>query len=202
MSVALKNNSDGSPADSITWEDVNPGITHWKAAEQHLEVSVDYAQEGWGILVYTDNTASNASPRYSGIGNPAGLVGYDDEDASASSTTLSMCWRVVDVSTDTLTINRGATVMELGDPVDYPDRLWSGELTKEYPCFFWMQDVQSGNFDREYATAWNIDGIQHAESTWGGAKSPNYVYFGADFSGALTPRTYRTNKLTIEIFYE
>jgi hypothetical protein len=65
-------------------------------------------------------------------------------------------------------------------------------------------DKSSGTFTNsaDYVTAWDMRGIQHAEATWGGAKSPNYIYIAADFTYALTPVTYTTNKLMLELFHD
>jgi len=64
------------------------------------------------------------------------------------------------------------------------------------------QNVTHFSDGDSYVTMWDAAGIQYGENTWGTAPTPNYVYLGANFSTALTPRVYKTSKLTIELFYE
>lgn len=191
LQIDLFNVSNNQSADSISWSGVDPG-TGWKSADQYMRLQQTYYHSGWGIQIYTDNRATDASPYYTGSDDPAGLVAV-----SSPSIKIPMCWRVVDTSTTTLTIQRGAP--------EKPDRLWSQELGNAYPCFLWMMDRHSTNFvdGYDYATVWDDQrGIQHGEASFGGAVSPNYVYFGADFSGAMGSTTYRTGKLIVELFYE
>lgn len=203
--MTLRNSSDNSVASKLTWSDIDLGDTRWKAADQYLELdftlySGAYREDidAWpyGVQIYTDNTNASAVPRYTGTGNPAGLV-----DLSTTTRTLPMCWRIVDLTTTTH-IMQGAT-----DAISHqwvPDRLWEGQLTDQYPCYIWMLDKQSSDFENgmAYATAWDYRGIQHAEMTFGGSRSPNYVYFGADFSQAVGLRSYSTDRLTVELFNE
>lgn len=196
VGLALKNRVGGATATQIGWSNVSAG-QGWKLSDQFIQMNLNYDRANWGIQIYTDNTASGAVPRYSGISDPAGLVGYDAAVPEVSSTTLKMCWRVVDSSTTaTMTIAQGAA----GKPM----RLWSTELGDQYPCFLWVMDRKTPKFvdAYDYATVWDARGIQHAEDTFGPARSPNYIYLGADFSHAATPRTYKTGTLSIELFYE
>ncbi len=56
----------------------------------------------------------------------------------------------------------------------------------------------------DYVTIWNENGVHHAEGPldYYASPSPNYVYIGARFTTATTPRTYRTSKLTVELFWQ
>lgn len=201
VSATLRNYSNNVATTSITWSNVLLGATKWKAADQYLELKLDYFTPGWGIQIYTDNKAPGAAPyRYTGVSTAtaAGLVAYSPADPSVSSTTLPMCWRITDVSTTTVNIVRGANP-------SFPDRLSEATLGSGYPCFLWMMDKATGGFANglDYITAWDSRGIQHAEATWGaGAFSSNYIYLGADFSAAVTPREYRTRALILELFNE
>lgn len=203
--MTLRNIGNNAVASELTWSDIDLGNTRWKAADQYLELDVtlfsgDYRNDidAWpyGIQIYTDNTNAAASPRYTGTGDPAGLV-----DMSTTTRTLPMCWRIVDQSTTTH-IMQGATDAITGQWL--PGRLWENQLTDQYPCYIWMRDKQSSDFENgmAYATAWDYRGIQHAEMTFGGARSPNYVYFCADFSQAVGPRSYRTGRLIVELYNE
>ncbi|MBN1823724.1 MAG: hypothetical protein JW803_05330 [Endomicrobiales bacterium] len=188
----IKRISDNIVMSSITWSNVIPGATKWKAADQYIEIDFNYYHSGWGINVYTDNKGTGADPGYTWTNDPAGLV-----NTSTTTKVLPMCWRVVDVSTDTLSIQQGAT--------ELPNQLWVTEFGDQYPCFLWIMDRNTSGFSdtMDYITVWEEKrGIQHAESTWGAAKSKNYIYFGANFENAVAPATYRTNKLTLELYYE
>jgi hypothetical protein len=192
LSAVLKNTLDNETTTQITWSNVALGTTKWKAANQYIELKMNYYHTGWGIQIFTDNKPTAANPRYTGTGNPVGLVASYD-----TTTALPMCWRIVDASTTTCTIKQGAA--------GYPDRLWSAELGSNYPCFFWMMDKGTTGFadSDDYVTVWDNRGIHHAEGpTWGGATSPNYIYLGADFTGGVAPSTYQTSRLMVELFYE
>lgn len=188
VSVALKNRIDNLTTSQMTWSGIVPGTTQWACADQYIEITTDYHYPGWGIQIYTDNTNATASPRYTGTGNPVGLV-----DASTTTQVLPMCWRVVDVSTNTLGIQQTA---------DY--HLYSPQLGTGYNCWLFMMDKGTSGYadGSDDVTVWDIRGIHSSESGFTGAMSPNYVYIGANFATALTPRTYHTNKLTVEVFYE
>jgi hypothetical protein len=192
-SITVKNISDNSvvAGSTLTWSGVTVGSTRWKAADQYIEVKNDYYGSSWGLQIYTDNKASNASPKYTGTGNPVGLV-----NTTTTTVALPLAWRIVDVTTSTVSVMQGEAT--------HPTRIWESQLGNQYPCYNWMIDKSSGSFTNsaDNVTAWDIRGIQHAESTWGGAMSPNYVYIAADFTNALTPATYTTRKLVLELFHD
>lgn len=203
LTATLKNISDNQNASQLTWSSVNPG-GGWKAADQYIQLDLTYYQPGWGIQIYTDNAAADASPRYAGSvssSNPVGLISVEYPESAP----LPMCWRMVDVSTTTtLSIVQGSD-----------NKLYSSQLggqAGQYPCFVWMKDRGTPAIPdkgttvftpgEDYVTVWDNRGAQHAEGTWSGCQSPNYIYIGANFNGAVTPGTYRTNKLIVELFYE
>jgi len=197
MSFTIKQRADNSVVanSSFTWSGIDLGNTKWKAADQYIEVKTDYYDHTWGMQIYTDNEAANANPKYTGTGNPAGLVKSD-----ATTIDLPLAWRVTDSTTSALTVQQGTS--------GFPDRLWVTEQGSGYPCFLWMLDKSSsafsgGKYNGAYtATVFDTRGIQQAEFTWSGAQSPNCVYIAADFSNAVTPATYTTNKLTVELYHE
>ncbi|MCX5778427.1 MAG: hypothetical protein NTU66_04330 [Elusimicrobia bacterium] len=214
LNATIKNTLTHAATTQITWSNVNLGSTKWKAADQYIELNLDCYMPNWGIQIYTDNTntLTGANPLYVGGGNPAGLVGYSTMTVTASSQTLPMCWRITDSTITVPSIQQGAP--------SYPDRLWDANtstttsIAKAYPCFFWLKDQKTpdnpltvgineafSNSD-DYVTVWSSGGIHHAEgANWGGGcYSPNYIYLGANFSNGLTPRTYKTNELTLELF--
>jgi hypothetical protein len=211
VTCKLKNALSHAVATEVTWSGVNLGSTRWKAADQYIELSYDFFTPNWGIQIYTDNTAAGANPRYHGAGNPAGLVGQTNAGGlDPSSSTLAMCWRITDSTITVPNIQQGAAGAS--------DRLWDSNVVNgdQYPCFFWMKDKGTPddpattsvnevfvNAD-DYITAWDSRGIHHAEgANWGaGCYSPNYIYLGANFASGVTPRTYKTNELVVELFYE
>ncbi len=199
-----------SPA-AISWnpstQNIVPGTTGWKAALQYIVLRSTMTNASGGIQIYTDNKGAGADPVYTGIGNPAGLVGYSATDATLSSTTIPMCWRVVDTSTNTLTIVQGSD-----------NKLYSAELGGQagtFPCFAWMKDKNTPTIASADTTAFSDGedyitvkearrGIHYAEGpnigqSWGSSASPDYIYFGANFSTAFNA-TYRTKTLRIESF--
>ena len=190
--VSIHNRLDDSTTTYLSW--TTPTLPHsgWIAANQYIKIDCVPNVYGWGIQIYTDNKASNANPKYTGTGNPVGLI------SSTTTITLPLAWRCVNVTTNTLTVQRGAP--------SYPDRLWVSEIGNQYPCFIWMEDKNTTGFvnDNDYIIAWDARGIQQAESSWSGtgAISPNYIYLAADFTNALTPNVYTTNKLTVELFHD
>jgi len=199
ITVKKRNNDSVVIGSSLTW--TSPTLGKWMAADEYIQVNNDYfdyvssttAGTLWGIQIYTDNKAANASPKYTGLGDPVGLV-----NASTTTQTLPLAWRVVDFTTTSVNnIQQGGSGYPAG-------RIWDSDIGPQYPCFLWMMDKSSSTFvnSADYQTVWDKRGIQHAEATWGGALSPNYIYIAADFINAKTPATYTTGKLTVELFHD
>jgi hypothetical protein len=214
----LRNLSDNNTTSWIYWDTsvIAPGVTAWKVASSYILLESTITNASGGIQIYTDNKAADANPAYTGSGNPAGLVA---EEAPADAP-LPMCWRITDLSTGPVAglniaqVNRagvGVTTATLycpdletsTNPPDY-----------QYPCFFWMTDRQTAANASAATSAFadgadyitvkdKIRGIHHAEGpNWGTTSSPDYVYIGACFTNASTPRTYKTSTLRIEAFTE
>lgn len=201
MSVALKEVSDDSSATELSWTGVTPGVTEWKAADQYIEVTNTYNRTGWGIQIYTDNLPSGTTEY-----NPAGLVATDDEKS-----VLPLAWRIMGDATSYANLG----ILEVEDPVE-PDEhhLESTTEASGYYPWLWMKDVSTPEIPElyttafvngeDYVTVWNANGVHHAEGPldYYASPSPNYVYIGARFTTATTPRTYSTNKLTVELFWQ
>jgi hypothetical protein len=203
--VSIHNRLDDAATNYISW--TPPVLPYgWVAADQYLRIDCEPNLSSWGIQIYTDNKAADAAPyRYTGIANPVGLVGYRAGVPAVSSTTLSICWRLTDGTTNSLTIVQG------GDNKLYSSQL--GGVTSAYPCFLWMKDFSTPAIPATNTTAFvngedyvtlkdALRGGQHAEGTWNSMPSPDYVYFGAKFTNAITPGVYKTGKLTVEFFSE
>lgn len=230
--VHLKNVSDNSPASEITWSSDSIG-QKWLPAQQYLELDLDVLPSSsspntsWGIQIYTDNTSSSASPRYTGdmsTSMASGLV-------SSSDTTkmLPMAWR----TTDKVLPYSGRYKI---DPVLYPDDfdktliikandggLYDGGSddpgTASYHCWFIMKDkAMYAPFppidpdEHDYLKIWDSRGFHAAPGPveyWGMApgsmvnmKIAPKIYLAASFALATTPNTYQTNRIVIELFYE
>lgn len=204
VSAVLKKTADNSGASEIGWDaaSIIVGTTKWKASNTYIELTSNITAATGGIQIYTDNKKSGASPKYTGSAiNPSGLV-----CVASTGTVLPMCWRVVDVSTNSLTINQGVS--------GYPNRLYASETGSGYPCFIWMKDKSAAddpsttgtnetfvNGDDYMVVKDSARGIQHAEATFGSAGSPDYIYLGADFTGILVPNTFKTT-IYLETFSE
>jgi len=211
MTVALKNISDNNPAAQLSWTGVTLGETEWKAADQYIEVACDYNGTGWGIQIYTDNCATGANPQFYIVDpttvNPAGLVAIDNRKS-----VLPLAWRIMG-DTTTLTHLGIQEVPDLVEPNMH--HLESTDIPGEgYYPWLWMQDAKTPEIPEkytaafvngeDYVTIWRENEVHHAEGPgdYYASPSPNYVYIGARFTTATTPRTYRTSKLTLELFHE
>lgn len=188
-------NLNGSPATQVSWDatKITPTQTKWLSANTYIILHSTLTDSTGGVQIYTDNKAAGAVPMYAGSDNPAGLVG----NGSLTKKTLPMCWRAVDVSTTSLTIVQGAP--------NFPDRIWSQECGDAYPCWLWMKDKGTSGFTNgeDYVIVKDaLRGLQTAEAGYGFSASPDYIYFGANFSTIVTPSTYSTNQLIVEAFSE
>ncbi|MFC1546643.1 hypothetical protein ACFL4O_02880 [bacterium] len=201
----------GASTPTITWSGISIGVTDWKAADAVIVVTNTYNHTGWGIFVYTDNIASNADPEWNAsakstaVYNCAGLLRIPyDESVSTSTHRLKMCWRITDNTTDTYDIREDNGTL-------YDNTLGSG-----FSCFHFLKDLHTPDdasttgidesFDAgdDSAVIWQEGyGIHYATgSDWASAASPNYIYVGAQFLGAVTPAKYKTNQLKLELYWE
>jgi hypothetical protein len=199
--VEIKNILDGSTTSWIYWNasSITLGSTSWRAADAYVVLYSTITNSNGGVQIYTDNKSNDASAVYTGAQNPVGLIAVED----TTEPPLPMCWRIVDSTTTTLTIKELI--------VSTTGYLYSNELGSSYHCFLWMEDRNTSGFQygADYVTAksgrldnsGNSPCIQDAEGQWDHALSPDYIYFGADFTNARSPRTYRTN-IRIETFTE
>lgn len=211
-SISMSASLNGSGT-QLSFTGITIGTTKWKAADNYIVMHSTITNSAGGIQIYTDNTASDAPARFTGdvtLLNPAGLV-----DSSNTTSTLPMCWRVVDITTSTAsnTIMQGCNAPNSSGVMTwYPDRLYSNLLGVRYPCFIWMKDRQTRTIADTTITAFAngddyvtvkdaIGGIQHAEATRAKVSSPDYIYVGADFTNALGGRTYQAN-VRLEVFSE
>lgn len=199
--VKIKRRSDNVEVSSVTWSNINLDLSpNWVAADQYLELQVDPSVTPWGLQIYTENKAGDANPQYTGTGDPVGLV-----EVESPTRTLPLCWRMVDVTTTTLTI------IEAPKPEAPAEHyLFSQELGAGFRCFLWMMDRQTTGFTDgfEYATLWDERGIHIKEAAdlsgphFVAGNPPNYLYIGANFTNGRAARTYKTSTLRLEFFTE
>lgn len=218
LSVTLKKISDNTvPAEqSLTWKNVNPGVNIWKLADQYLQVDADTSFSDWGVQIYTDNCAADADPQFYIVNpssvNPAGLLATDDRTGR-----IPLCWKITDElwTASSPPPEQGGPGPGPQDPVEVPDPTIPNAYYFENN-YLWMKDrgtpddPETPSLDETFAdgeyyvTVWDQQGIQWGGDPaehGGGMSSPNYIYIGGKFINATTPRTYKTNKMTLEMYF-
>ena len=189
MTVAVKKMSDNGAATDITWSGVTLPTT-WKNAETYIELASAITASNGGIRIVTNNRT--ASPAYTGVstGTAAGLI--DNLDTTK---TLPMAWSIKDELA-------GPTGPVSAKPYESAT---DGAGTPNQFQWLYMTDTSSSDDQgAPYRTVINNSGIHYGggDSEFGAAASPNFVYFEANFTTAVTPRTYSTNKLIVEAFLQ
>ena len=203
FTIAIKNVFYDNASDHIEW---SVELPHgWRYASQYIQLSHNSGLKIWGIQIYTDNKADDAGPKYTGYGDPAGLVNENNTDER-----LLMCWKITDekwTQSSPEPLGPGPT-----DPIQVPDPVNEGAYYF-FNNYLWMKDQNTPDDPKTptideifedgyyYNTVWNQDGIQYGGGILerGGATSPTYIYLGADFSTATTPNTYST-MIILEFF--
>lgn len=191
FSAQARNRFTNSPATQSMSFPVSslPVAGDWAVANEYIQLTIDMNEMAWGVQVYTDNTASDASPRFVGPSNanPAGLV-----DTTDRSKTLPLAWSI-----------RGTTdtVVNALDPSDAANWSWSylkDRLTPAIPpsTTAWVDGDPYATVRNQIGIHWNAD----PRVPFGADHTPDYVYFQARYREAVTPRSYQTNKLVVELF--
>jgi len=195
MDVAILKTADNTPDTQINWT----GVTlpaGFVLASDYIQLSSTITASGGGIQTYTDNTAADASPKFSGLINsvsatPAGLV-----DNSSTTLKLPTAW----------TILHSSGVPVAANPNNAADPNSFGWLYHEDKAQVAVPTLGASAFVNgdPYITVENSNGIHFGQSPtqFGSAASPNNMYLEADFTSALTPRTYSTTTLRLEAFTE
>ena len=195
MSLQIKKVSDDSTATQITWSGVTLP-TRWKVADHYIQISAQITSVGGGIQTYTDNMATDASPKFTGdktVTTPSGLI-----DTVDSTRKLTTAWSVRSSLTP-ITVN----------PANPDDKTVGSEgvlwLIHEDASQVAIAATNSAAFVNAdpFIEVQTSDGIHFAQgpTQFGppAAATSNY-YLEADFGNAVTPRTYRTSKLVLESF--
>jgi hypothetical protein len=214
--------------EAISWSEVNPKTTLWKAADQYLEIQGFSLWPDWGIQIYTNNTATDANPRYTGGGYAAGLVKVDAATPSTGTSTLPICWRVVSEKLTSLQ-NNNLVIAENGNALSiYEKKIATDDIyvllrvladytndDKYYAPWAWMLDKQDLDRDTEGVQQYNtyaslvVSNKLHTASGEGplnyndilARDSKYYVYLGARFTTTAAGVQYKTNKLTVEMYH-
>jgi hypothetical protein len=187
MNITIRRLDNNDTTNQVFW---NPdaitlgGTTKWRRADAYIVINSTIEGSG-GIQIYTNNVST------SGAVLPAGLVANDQQSA------LPLCWRIWGdlLSEPDLLIQRSADMAHL------QNNGWS--------VFMWIADKNEQNFSNgsAYITVKNANGLHVDDNpadfyAWWGAATYSYLYIGADFSAAATPRTYKTTDLTLEAFIQ
>jgi hypothetical protein len=204
---------DGSHT-ALTFTGITLGTTKWKAADSYLTLNASMTDGTGGIQIYTNNVHNTSPYIYTGSTvsqSCAGLV-----DSADTTQVLPMCWRIVQVSTTSLSIVQYSTsttaipiylgAQELGSK-DCENRTYQAGI--DFRCFLWMLDRSSSGFGGDgssYITVMNAaNGIQYCENGWGQVGNSAVIYLGADFSKAMTSSSgtaYGTTTLTVESYHQ
>ena len=223
------NFTDDFSASSITWsysKIVSPNglfilkMDGWLRSDVYLQVTSSILEATGGIQIYTDNASltTEANPahrtkldlvelrkKYGSTVDPTGLYPtWIDADLSIKSgeIPLPLAWRITDVSTDSLTVKEGAGA-------DFPKRLYSAELSPEFPCWIRMVDLNTPGINGDAGKLGDISkikdayrGLQMAEGSFFRTPySTNYIYFAADFRSAFVGVNYKA-RIVVEAFTE
>lgn len=196
--VNVKRVSDNTPQpdDQVRWN-VNVNQDGWKIADQYLEVSFANVPEFWGIQIYTDNKNLSANPKFTGEGNPAGLV-----DVNRTTTALPLAWLVTDhVLTEAERNSADYLPVERSGAEGFTNYLWHylvDKNTKDDPKTFLNESFDNA---KDYIALWNQLGIAWNEG--GRAKKPGaaYIYLASKFSVTYAGASYRTSTLTFELYH-
>lgn len=185
ITVTVKNISDNNTVSTIGWTDTSAG---WHEANQYIQLNYQSNEVGWGVRIYTDNYNAAANPQYTGNTYPAyagtGMVGVSDPTS-----TVSMGWVALSA------LGARPAILTNGDGTLQDNKRWVYVMDKHNPTF---------DASLDYTTVVKADGMALNDGViyWQTpVSSPVYIYTICDFSGASN-QTYRTNMLTVELYYQ
>ena len=188
LTVTAKNMAGDGTVSDLAWTGVTLP-TAWKNADQYLQLDTSITDANGGVRVVTDNKGAGANPTYTGSNTTAG--GLIDNTNTANA--LQLAWTIKD-----------SVVGSTGPISAKPYEVTDGAGTTPQFQWLYMTDVVDPSLPQgaPYRTAVNSTGIHFGgqDTEFGAAASPNYVYVEANFTNAVTPRTYSTNKLIVEAF--
>jgi len=199
MDIIIRNLSDNSTTTQVYWT----GVTlpsGYVASNAYIQLNSTLTAVGAGIQIYTDNEASDANPKFTLPGgvtvgqagsNPAGLV-----DTTTTTAVLSMAWSIKATTT---------TAPTAADPTSTTDAnaaQWLFFEDRNTPTIASQNTVAFADGATFIAVKLAGSGIHfgQANTAFGAAPSPNDIYFEANYSGAVTPRAYKTTTLRLEAY--
>jgi hypothetical protein len=208
FNAAIREVGTNAPAAQISWTGVTlpAGLVR---ASHYIQLASTFTASNGGIEIYTDNTAADATPyQYTGVISsntppPSGLV-----DGTSHTNRLPMTW-TIQASTVAPTpqnpnvpatgfawffmTDRGQVAVPSQNVTAFEDGLPYITVANNQ-C---GTPANPGNTCIHYAQG---AGGQGDPTQFGGAPSPNNIFLAADFSTAVTPRTYGTSTLRLEAY--
>ncbi len=189
MSLSVRNVSNNAVAANVSWTGITLPFTSnsgWKVADQYILLNSTITAANGGIQIYTENRAADFTPKAStATALIAGLV-----DNTDNTKILPMAWAVR---------NSTVSVASVVPPAGDPDVIFQWLYFKD-PGSASPDTLSNGEL---YATVKNATGIHFgpANTEFGAGLLPaiDYVFFQANFTNALTPRTY-SGRIRIEAF--
>lgn len=190
--VKVKNISDNAVVSTITWNQ-SCYRQSWKAADQYIELDLDYESTNWYVRVYLDNEKASRNGLYC-------------IDSDGSEIIFPMAWRIrpdllPNSSGDTLIIarhNQGS--YGLYDYGKHPDGTdwytWCPMREKLGGLNF--EDVKVWNLSGIHTVVWDHDSYDTLRNYY--ERKPK-IYFAADFSNAIGGLTYTAN-VVVELVFE
>jgi hypothetical protein len=210
---------------SITWSGLTPGYG-WKIADRLLVLNSTVTDTNGGIQIYTENTASDASPKFvlplpadpiNPVNNAAGLL---QGISGNTSTTLSMAW----------SIKASTKEVEVNDPVNgigaqNPNNPTGSGYNNPFQWLFITDSVNTSGIDYNgngtvtdpgdqapfvngaaYISPVRVggglevlqDGTIQAETNG----SNSYLYLQANFGNAAAQTAYQTTTLRVEAYIQ
>ncbi len=180
FSFSIKNISNDSVTNIITWTNIKASDSTWKVANQYIEVRYITNHSivtGWGFSLYTYNRTNIANPMYNGTAdNPGGLI-----SVTCSNRFIPLAWLIKENKT-------------IPNP---PQENESGDFTTS--DWHWVIDRSSSEYtnERDYIVPWNQGGI--AWHTAVRQKKPDvaYIFIAGKFKNLFVD-TFKTSQLRLE----
>jgi hypothetical protein len=194
MTVGIRVTATAATDTAIRWTGVTLPAT-WVMSSNYIQLDSTLTLSGAAIQMYTDNRATDASPRYGGtpsIQDGAGLI-----DTSTNTIVLPMAWSIKDgtgpaVNVDPIAQNPQALTVPSYQWLNFKDRSTVAIPTQNITVFTDGED---------WVTVKKGGQAQYFQATWFPTLSTrNYIFFEANFAAAQTPKTYQTTTLRLESY--
>ena len=192
LDVQIKNREGDGLATGLSFGTNGSGTTYATSAQY---IDVGYQCSGnWNIVIYTDNAADDAYPKFTGICPPGKFLANGLIGAKNSGYRVPMVWQVFQAKKYT----------DPGDEPPWGDFYKTGYIVDKSDWDFWKDEysvpyrtILKHNADLGFPLDPDRENY-HLKGTIGDRL---YVYVGADFKGAPA-QTYTTSKLTVDIYHD